>query len=121
MAAIVLPRTCSHTLLIRALAGAGTLKEPAPKVTLQVPEGCFISTGALSFLCGWGVRQRQSGATIRFVGDDDARRYLSRMDLFRVLGVPFAETFIRHNESGRFLPVRLIDGPEACGAATDAL
>src|SRR5262249_44257175 len=91
------------------------------QVTLQVPEGCFLSTGALSFLCGWGLRQRQAGVTIRFVGDDDARRYLSRMDVFHVLEGPFAETFNRRSEAGRFLPLRLIDGSVACGSATDAL
>ena len=61
MAAIVLPRTCRHTVLIRALADAGLLNGPPEQVVLQVPEGCFISTGALSFLCGWGLRRRQKG------------------------------------------------------------
>src|SRR5690242_20640891 len=102
MAAIVLPRTCNHPALIRALASAGALNECALQMTLQLPEGCFISTAALSFLCGWGLRDQQNGSTIRFLGDDDVRRYLSRMDLFRLLGVQFAETFRRQSETGRF-------------------
>jgi len=101
---IVLPRYCSHTVLMHALAGVGVLDE-LPRRYVQVPEGCFILHRRPFISLRMGLRQRQDGVTIRFIGDDDARRYLSRMELFRLLEVPFAETFRRQSETGRFLPV----------------
>jgi|JI8StandDraft_1071087.scaffolds.fasta_scaffold23920_1 hypothetical protein len=35
-------------------------------------------------------------------------RYLQRMDFFRICGLNFPEHFVRHSESGRFVPIRQI-------------
>lgn len=39
----------------------------------------------------------------------DKYAYLQRMDFFRVVGAPLPERFRRHDPTGRFVPVRVVD------------
>jgi hypothetical protein len=43
------------------------------------------------------------------------------MDLLRILDVAYEEGFERHPETGRFIPIRLIDDPQSCKGAVDAI
>ena len=60
------------------------------------------------------------GVHLTFVGNDDARRYLSRMDVFQTLDIPFTENFERHNAAVRFVPIKRIEG-DSCKPAVDVV
>ncbi len=64
--------------------------------------------------------RREQGIRLSVVGNDDTRRYHSRMDVFQTLDIPFTENFERHNEAGRFVPIKRIEG-DSCKPAVDAV
>ncbi len=78
------------------------------KINIVLPEECHFTPEGLAFLCAWGMQAKDRGCTIQFSGDTDIQNYLSRMDLFEHLDFSFEEKFNRHNELGRFIPLRLI-------------
>gem|GEM_PF-3324892 len=108
MPVIHLPGKVSHPGLISALADDGALGEDWERTDLDFPGGCFIDQAAVALLCEWGILHRVRGAKIDFYGDDNVRRYLSRLDVFRHTEFPCAEHFERHPEAGRFIPTQLI-------------
>jgi anti-sigma regulatory factor (Ser/Thr protein kinase) len=89
------------------------------QVTLDLPEECYLTTEAMAFLCTWGLAQKEKGSSIVFGGESDVLNYLSRMDLFEHLEVNYKEQFNRHNETGRFIPLRLIRDFTDVTQATD--
>jgi hypothetical protein len=121
MFTVDLPANCSFRLLAEELKGAGALREDWETLTLRIPDGCFVQTSALAFLCSWGLRQRARGGTLRFRGRPHAGAYLSRMDLFRHLGIDVEEPFSRHTEAGRFIPLKLIDSEESLKSSVDSI
>ena len=58
----------------------------------------------MALLGAWGLYLREQGIRFSVVGKDDARCYLSRMDVFQTLDIRFTETFERHIAAGRFVP-----------------
>jgi len=109
LTALRLSTNCTHLALADAISTAGLLSSPVERIVLQLPADCFVHSSALALLASWGLRLRASGATFHAVGDDGARRYLSRMNLFRLLGVKYEEQFERRAEVGRFIPLTLIE------------
>ena len=120
MSLINLPTRCSHQTLIQALDEAGQAQRSANRVALYLPDGCFVSPCAMAFLGAWGLYLQSMGGGISVTGNDDTRRYLARMDLFQTLDIPYTENFERHNEAGRFVPMKLVQG-DSCGSAVDAV
>lgn len=121
MAAVKLPQNCYHQDLIEALDEAGVLHESADRIAFQLPAPCFVSTSAMAFLGAWGLLQKRKGSSFTFVGNDDTCKYLSRMDLFCALDIPYTESFKRHSEIGRFIPVCLVDCETSCQKATNSI
>ena len=119
MAAVQLPNNCNHQNLIKTLGSAGILSDFSGKIAVQIPDPCFISTAAMSFLVSWGLLQRNEGGRFVCVGNPDTCSYLSRMDLFDTLDISFDETFERHSEKGRFIPVKLVHDVRSCQKAVD--
>ena len=120
MSLVELPRTCTHQALIGAIDQVGFALAAAEMLALHLPEGCFVTPCAMALLGAWGLHLREKGIRLSVVGNDDARRYLSRMDVFRTLDLAFTENFERHNEAGRFVPMKQIEG-ESCKPAVDAV
>lgn len=114
MSWIRLPSTVTHEDILENLNRVGALDKPSASYVIEIPRGCFVSSSALALLCSWGQLQIRRGATIRFEGDDDTLRYIARMDLFRVLNVPYTEKFDRHAEAGRFVPICQIQDTRDC-------
>jgi STAS-like domain of unknown function (DUF4325) len=117
---ITLPTRCSHLALIQALYSAGQIEQASNRVALNLPDGCFVSPCALAFLGAWGLYLRGMGGRLSISGNDDTRRYLARMDVFDTLDIPYTEQFERHNETGRFVPIKLVQG-DSCKSAVDAV
>ena len=120
MSLITLPTRCSHQTLIHALDSAGQVQQASNRVALHLPDGCFVSPCATAFLGAWGLYLQSMGGGISVTGNDDTRRYLARMDVFQTLDIPYTENFERHNEAGRFVPMKLVQG-DSCGSAVDAV
>ena len=104
MATAVLPKHCTTDGLISSLHGAGALSDDWKALVIQIPDEGFLSSGAIAFLCSWGLGQVESGRRLRLRGPDS---YLERMDLHHHLGLPHT-TGRRHDETGRFMPLRLV-------------
>lgn len=111
MVVVTLPgKTVDYQRLIGLLKGtAGALPAPDAPLALRVADGTFITPSALTWLCAFCVRRRQLGAPVRFDGSPRALGYLARMDLLAHAGVEFHEAFQRHDETGRFLALRLVE------------
>jgi len=122
MAALSLPRAATAASLLEHLNDSELLGElDVRKIALQVEPQTFVSCSAMAVLCGWGLLKRQAGTRFTAVGDGDTLRYLSRMDLFGHLGVHFDETFTRHTEAGRFIPLQLVEAGDDALAASNAI
>jgi hypothetical protein len=121
MTAISLPRNTSQTDLIEALQSAGALTTHQERLVLQIPGNFFITTDALAFLAAWGILEKRAGREIRVFGEPAALGYLSRLDLFKHLQIDFKESFERHPEDGRFIPIRLIENAGSVGQASHAI
>lgn len=118
---ITLPRTCTHNALLHSISDAGAMVAEGAHLVIDLSRQCFITSSALAFLCSWGLKQRGKGCRFTFAGDYNARKYLSRMDLFRHLDYAFDERFERHAEAGRFLPVMAVDSLESGQAAVNQI
>jgi hypothetical protein len=110
MSPVPLPKSCDSSALIETLDEHDVLHGGDDAVRFHVPEDCFVTCGALAYLAAWGQRTLRDGGEIQFGGAEEPRRYLSRMNLFKHLDVPYEEDFERHNATGRFTPIRLIEG-----------
>jgi hypothetical protein len=111
MVVVTLPgKTVDYVGLIGLMKGAsGTLPAPDAPLAIHVEDRAFITPSALTWLCAFCVRRRQLRAPVRFRGSRRALGYLARMDLLSHAGVGYEETFDRHDETGRFLALRLVE------------
>jgi STAS-like domain of unknown function (DUF4325) len=121
MSAVSLPANTSQTDLLEELHKANALTAGGDNLVLQIPPNFFITTDALAFLAAWGIREKRAGREIRFFGERSALGYLSRLDLLRYLQIDFKESFERHPEEGRFIPIRLIEDEGSVGQASHAI
>ena len=104
MAIIQLPNHCGHNSVIAALAAAELLADPPEKLAIHLPDLSIVYPSAIGFLAAWGIYQRHTrGTRLVITGDDNSRRYLSRMDLMAALESPFTEDFVRR-PLGFFFP-----------------
>ena len=103
MSHLLLPDPATPARTFSALAEAGAL-EAAEPVLIKVPDGCWVEMGGLAFLAAWGAALTERGGRVLLRGDDG---YLGRMDLHAALGAE-PPAMHRRDESGRFLPVRLV-------------
>lgn len=120
MTAIALPANTSQINLLQELQKANAFTG-AESLILQIPPNFFVTAEALAFLAAWGIRERRDGREIRFFGERSALGYLSRLDLLRYLQIDFEESFERHSEDGRFIPIRLIADEESVSGASNAI
>jgi hypothetical protein len=122
MPLIRLPNHCTHQDVIAALAEAGLLAAPPEKIAIHLPDSSLVYPSAIGWLAAWGIYQRQRrGTRLVITGDDNSRRYLSRMDLLAALESPFTEDFVRKPAAGRFLPVTLITDDQSAKFAVDSI
>ncbi len=109
MSIVRLPRkTCDHHQLIAAIVESGLADAEEREIKVQFQPATFMTTSALAQLCSWGLLRKARGCTFRFLGERTALSYPSRVDLFKHLEFDYEETFARHDESGRFIPLRLL-------------
>lgn len=109
MSVVRLPRkTCDHHRLIAAIAESGLAGAEKREIKVQFQPATFMTTSALAQLCSWGLLCKTRGCSFRFLGERKALAYPSRIDLFKHLEFDYEETFERHDESGRFIPLRLL-------------
>ena len=121
MAAVDLPKKCTHLSLLKSMQEAGIFDQAWTGLVIRVPPGCFVSSSAIVFLCTWGQLCCEGGKQIRFMGDQDVLRYLSRMDVFQCIDFEFEETFQRQQEVGRFIPVKLIEDDKSVLEGSNAI
>lgn len=121
MSPVPLPKSCNSDTLIETLDEHEVLHDSGKDVRFHVPEDCFVTCGALAYLAAWGKRTLRNGGEVQFGGAEEPRRYLSRMNLFKHLDVPYEEDIQRRDETGRFTPIRLIKDQEDVGPTTDAI
>lgn len=115
---IILPTECTHTNLFREMAQNNIFKGEWEQLNIHIRNDGFLHSSAIAFLGAWGLYQQQRGRQIRFSGN---LSYLARMDLFRVLGIPYHEPFTRHDERGRFIPSRLITNDDDVFGVTNQI
>jgi hypothetical protein len=120
MATAILPKRCNTESLIQALSDAGALATDWQGLVIHAPDGCFLSCGAMSFLCTWGLCQVGQGRRLHLRGCDKLASYLERMELHQHLGLPHASGQ-RRDETGRFLPLHLIDGDDDVFTTSNAV
>lgn len=119
--ALLMPTPATHSSLLVAMHDSGVLAGDWKRLVVTIPDNCFVTASGLAFLAAWGIVQRAKGRTLEFYGDIEIRNYLSRMDLFRILGFHFEEEFNRHAEAGRFLPVKTVSDQQTVFEATNAI
>ena len=109
MSIVRLPsKTCDHHQLIAAIVESSLADAEECVVKVQFQPDTFMTTSALAQLCSWGLLRKTRGCSFRFLGEKRALAYPSRIDLFKHLEFEYQETFERHDESGRFIPLRLL-------------
>lgn len=113
MAVLQLRHHCHHLGLIKAMGDSNVLAGDWQLLIVQVDDSCFVSASCVAFLCTWGLDQLRNGRRIEFRGSSEVMNYLSRLDLFKYLDFAYEEEFKRHSETGRFIPVRLINDDES--------
>ena len=122
MAIIKLPEHCGHRSVINALDEQGLFADHPEKIAIHLPDSSFVYPSAIGFLGAWGVYERnRHGTQLVITGDENSRRYLSRMDLMAALESPFTEDFERKPAAGRFLPVTLVDDDNSAKYAVDSI
>lgn len=121
MAAVDLPEYCTHLGMLQAIGEAEVFIQEWDHLVFRIPPGCFVSSSAMAFLAAWGQLCCEEGKIFKFIGDQDTLRYLSRMDVFQCIGFEFEETFERHQEVGRFIPVKLIVNDESVSEGSNAI
>lgn len=123
MSIVRLPRrSCDHRKLIAAIAESGLAEAEDCEVKVQFQPGTFMTTSALAQLCSWGLLRKMQGCSFRFLGEKGVLAYSSRIDLFKHLAFDYEETFERHDESGRFVPLRLLtDRGASLASAVEAV
>ena len=112
----------SHIDLINQLSEKGAFdRADWDQITFRLEKGCFIQTASIAFLAAWGLHIQAQGKVIQFDGPKKELNYLSRIDLFQLLGFEYEDNFERHEEEGRFLPIKTISDFEDVLEATDSL
>jgi len=106
---VEIPNPCFYDRIIQTLARHEILEFCRNHVNFTIAPGTYFSPSALSYLAAWGSYQLNFGATFSFSGDSDILNYLSRMNLFNNLQFYFKETFVRRNETGRFITLSKIE------------
>lgn len=79
-------------------------------VSFVFPKKAWIEP---STICGLALEiLNNSKREIQFTGDVDSLNYLSRLDFFSLLGIDYQESFTRHPDAGRIIPLQSIsDSP----------
>jgi hypothetical protein len=103
------------------MVNARMFEERSDRLLIRLPPDLFVDTPSLAFLCSWSLHEQSKGREIVLRGSEEAAGYLARMNLFRHLNLNFREHFHRHTESGRFIPLQLIDGEEALKETVDSI
>src|SRR4051812_12812610 len=114
MASIKLPASVTHQGFIEALAAADVMGLTGESYRVHIPRGCFASCSCIAVMAAWGQEMRRHGHNVEFYGDDSTLRYLARMDLFKLLEIPYRENFERQVEGGRFIPLHTIENTKDC-------
>ncbi|MGD0950644.1 MAG: hypothetical protein ABSA52_24935 [Candidatus Binatia bacterium] len=63
------------------IGAAGALGSAWDALVVHSPAGCFVHCSAMVFLGTWGRQQVLAGRRILLRGDEDALRYLARINL----------------------------------------
>jgi hypothetical protein len=105
MALIQLSSPVTHKTLLHGITEAKLSGMPRETYAIYLEDGCFFSCSGLSLLAAWGQSLVASGNKIKIQGDEDTCRYLARMNLFKILNIPYEEDFVRRVETGRFIPL----------------
>jgi hypothetical protein len=122
MAIVQLPSHTGHRSVINALDKHSLFTDHPEKIAVHMPDASFVYPSAIGFLAAWGIYERiRHNTKLVITGDDNSRRYLSRMDLMTALESPFTEDFKRKPAAGRFLPVTLVDDDNSAKYAVDSI
>jgi hypothetical protein len=123
MVVVDLPgKTVDYVGLIDLLTReSGALPALDAPLVFRADDRTFITASALTWLGAYCVGRRQHGVPARFDGSRRALGYLARMDLLQHAGMDYRETFDRHDETGRFMALRLVEEQSAVLTTVHAL
>lgn len=123
MTVVDLPgKTVDYVGLVGLLAaGTGSILAHDAPLVLRVSDGTFVTASALTWLCAFCARRRLAGRPVRFDGSRRGLGYLARMNLLQHAGMDYRETFERHDETGRFMALRLVEEQSGVLATVHAL
>jgi hypothetical protein len=117
----MLPSRTTHKSLLEVMDRENVFQSDWRLMEFVVPYDCFVDVTAMAMITAWGIACQSEGRKLVFSGDGMTLNYMSRMNLFRNLGIPFTEHFNRHAESGRFIPVMMINDEESVYQATNSV
>jgi hypothetical protein len=120
MPTVHLSQNCGVADLARSLDDSGSLAGDWSSGVIHVDEGAFVDVGAIALLCCWAQGKSSEGRRLHFRGDDHTIGYLARMDLHDHAGLEFESTG-RQDETGRFLPLKLVESDADVYATTNAI
>ncbi len=93
----------------------------ARSVILDLSECSFITASQMVALAIIGKHVREIGGRAQITNPPSSvEQYVSRMNLYRHLGQPHPENFIRHNSAGKFVPLMTVDDQDSANAATSS-
>lgn len=111
---ITMPKSLTHNGLLYHLEERGVLRPPSCELHFVVPEDFFVIPSAMSLWCSWILEQKRKGSRVIVHGENQALRYLARMNFFAVTQLPHEEDFERHSVAGRFMPLQQIESTKDC-------
>jgi len=106
---LMLPETCRFSSLSRWIDYHNLDKSEWNVLTIKIPYYCYLDCTSIAYLAAWGMSNVKSGKTINYIGSPRVLQYLSRMDLFKLIGFEYDEQFRRRTEVGRFIPLKKIN------------
>lgn len=117
---ITLGRGISLQSLVRVIKDQNQLVEPSDAICINIEDGCFLNVDVIALLFAWCLEQRNAGKTITLDGAHDRVQYLARMDFHKHLEIA-EPSFTRHDEVGRFIPIKLIGSHKDVNDTVDAI
>jgi hypothetical protein len=119
MSSLSLSNSCRTPDLFAGFSPEALVGTSQQKVDITFAHNCFLSTGSIAFLTAWGLLHLTNDGELTLGGAPGVLNYLSRLNVLKTLKMPNEEPFERRAESGRFIPVQLIEDPASCKQAVD--
>lgn len=120
MTSIRLPNYSFYRNLIKVINTRNGYRN-TDEILINIPGYCYLDCSAICFLAGWSLLQKREGVSVSFEGAPRVQQYLSRMDLFKNIGLKDPFKIIRKTEVGRFITLKPILTPNDVHPVVDEI